>query len=76
METTIKRHYQNNKKQYEGQLAGLRKTDNSLVLYRSLAALSMVGLLIYGYMKSLPIFYFYVLPVLFVFVLMVQKHKK
>lgn len=76
MKTKIKEHYQSNKERYESKLAELRKTDNSLVLYRSLATLSMVGLLLYGYAKSLSNLYFYVFPILFIFVLMVQRHKK
>ncbi|GAB6181833.1 MutS family DNA mismatch repair protein [Desulfotomaculum defluvii] len=76
MKSDIEEIYQRGKERYNHELARIRKKDNSFVLYRSLTVLTIVGLGTYGYLKDLLYFYYYVIPFIFMFVVLVQKHKK
>ena len=68
--------YQKKKTGYQAALADARKTDSTLVFYRSLLALLALGLLLYGTFKELSGLYLLVVPIAFLFMLLVNKHKK
>lgn len=72
----IEELYKNKLAQYEAALAAAKKKDNNFVLYRSLVALGVVGLLIYGYFKGLTSAYMSVIPLTLVFLLLVKRHQQ
>ncbi|ABO48907.1 DNA mismatch repair protein MutS domain protein [Desulforamulus reducens MI-1] len=76
MEQHIKKIYQKNKERYEIELDGLKKTDNTFVFSRSVVALSVVGLLLYAYLKGLSYLYLSTVPLVFLFLVMVNKHQR
>lgn len=72
----IKELYQKKLAQYEAALADTKNQDNKFVFYRSLLALGVLGLLIYGYLKGLAAAYVLVIPLVILFLLLVNRHQK
>ncbi|AQS60008.1 MutS family DNA mismatch repair protein [Desulforamulus ferrireducens] len=76
MAKDIEEIYQRNQKRYHSSLATAKKTDNRLVYYRSLLALIIIGLLIYGAFQDVTGMYWVAALLVLFFMLLVSKHQK
>ena len=73
---SIEEIYQRNKTRYQAALTRAKKTDSRLVLYRSLLALLIIGLVVYGAFKELTSMYLLAVPLVLLFILLVNKHQE
>ncbi|SHK62182.1 MutS family DNA mismatch repair protein [Desulforamulus aeronauticus] len=72
----IEEIYQKNKTNYQTALTGAQKTDGTLVFYRSMVALLALGLFLYGTFQKLYGLYFLLVPIVLLFMILVNKHQK
>jgi ABC-type multidrug transport system fused ATPase/permease subunit len=76
MKNNIKHIYQQKKSKYQSELDVAKRKDNQLVSYRSVLAVAVIGLLIYSYIKEVSNLYFYLVPLVLIFMVVVRRHRK